>query len=144
MPDIEQGPINFSVIQPQTCERMVGEARNAQLWRRSGFCCSAQHQLAFSALLSPPSPPSPHPSRLYSVFIPTVVRPHSLHSTDATQRFHWQIAFSRCFLNAPAAFYIGDSTIYSLLVHELHVHREPFMLTFSSYKVTQTGKVGLC
>lgn len=93
---------------------------------------------------SPPSPPSPHPSRLYSVYIPTVVRPHSLHSTDATERFHWQIAFSRWFLNAPVAFYIRDSTIYSLLMHEWHVHREPFMPTFSSYKVTQTGKVRLC
>lgn len=42
-------------------------------------------------------PPPLYPPWLHSVYIPTVVRPHSCHGTDATERFHWQIAFSRWF-----------------------------------------------
>lgn len=39
--------------QPQTCERMCHQARNAGLWRRLRLCCVAQPQLAFSAPLLP-------------------------------------------------------------------------------------------
>ena len=101
MPDTEQGPINFSVIEPRTCERIVCGARNAQLWRRLGFCLLSSTSVGLFSSVSPPSPPSWLHTHTH---IPTVVRPHSLHTTDATERFHWQIAFSRWFFNAPVAF----------------------------------------
>lgn len=57
MPNIEQGPINFSMIEPQTCKRIVYKDRNAQLWRRLGFCLLSSTSIGlFSSL-----PPSPHP-----------------------------------------------------------------------------------
>lgn len=87
MPNIEGGPINFSVIQPQTCERIACQARNAQLWRRLGFCCAD----------APPPSTSPLSLPLATISLYPNSCPHSLHATDATGRFYWQIAFSRWF-----------------------------------------------
>lgn len=125
MPHIEQGPINFSMIQPQTCKRIVCQAKNARLWRRSGFCCAA--------------PPPPLIALGYNQSVSHSARPHSLHAVDATGRFHWQIAFSRWFFK-PCWYFNYRIRCFilcsgsSMSTTTMRAHFSSFLFFFSFFK----------
>lgn len=56
MPDIEQGPINFSVIQPQTCERMVHDGQECPALTQVGILLRSSTSVGLF------SSPTPHPT----------------------------------------------------------------------------------